>query len=254
MLNSLWGKFAQRTNFVEFKTFKSGQEMLDMFRAYGLDLATENPDYQLVDYMKIGDTWCCWHQKIGGFDKEVCYRDTYKNLALAAAVTSNARIRLWTELNKLGDRVLYHDTDSIIYVSREGEYDIPEGYYLGEWEVECGDIESFVSLGPKTYAYKNSSKELCKAKGFTQNYENSLEINFENFKRLVLKQKEELKTHHRTFKYKMGDCIKTQMLEKVMTFNYEKGLIDWHSLKTYPMGYQKFFPQMDLVFHSEEFS
>lgn len=36
-------------------------------------------------------------------------------LAGAAFVTACGRLRLWDMLNKLDDRVLYHDTDSIIY-------------------------------------------------------------------------------------------------------------------------------------------
>lgn len=51
-------------------------------------------------------------------------------------ITSWARVVLTEQLLKLGDRVLYHDTDSIVYEHRPGEYDIPEGYYLGEWEDE----------------------------------------------------------------------------------------------------------------------
>lgn len=58
-------------------------------------------------------------------------------------------------MNKLGDRVLYHDTDSIIYEYNRNLYNIPEGRYLGEWECETGGnpIIKFTSIGPKSYAY-----------------------------------------------------------------------------------------------------
>lgn len=42
----------------------------------------------------------------------------------------------WEQLNRLGDRVLMNDTDSIIYVFDPKEYNIPEGSMLGDWEIE----------------------------------------------------------------------------------------------------------------------
>lgn len=60
--------------------------------------------------------------------------------------------------DKLGARVLYHDTDSIIYENRLGAFNIPDGRYLGEWECETGGspIIKFVSIGPKCYAYETA--------------------------------------------------------------------------------------------------
>ena len=37
------------------------------------------------------------------------------NVIIAGFCTSWARLKLWSIMNKLGDRVLYHDTDSIIF-------------------------------------------------------------------------------------------------------------------------------------------
>ena len=65
-------------------------------------------------------------------------------------------------MNKLGDGVLYHDTDSIIYsVKDSDQYISPLGEYLGELtdELSCKQIgckgcpghwiEEFISCGPK---------------------------------------------------------------------------------------------------------
>ena len=46
--------------------------------------------------------------------------------------TSWARLKLWAVMQRLGDRVLYHDTDSIIFFVKEGEYIPPLGSYLGQ--------------------------------------------------------------------------------------------------------------------------
>jgi hypothetical protein len=92
-------------------------------------------------------------------------------------------------LEKLDRRVLYYDTDSVIYVSRPVSYDPPLGDYLGELtdEQDAGEhIVEFVSGGPKSYAYKtNKNKETCKVRGFTLNYKKSQLINFESVKDIV---------------------------------------------------------------------
>ena len=69
-------------------------------------------------------------------------------------------------LEKLIRNVLYYDTDSIIFISRPGQYDPPLGDYLGELtdKLEAEEhIVEFVSGGPKNYAYRtNNGKKLCK--------------------------------------------------------------------------------------------
>jgi hypothetical protein len=89
-------------------------------------------------------------------------------------VTSWARLRLYQVLSKLKERVLYHDTDSVIYsMSDPKEEEIPIGNQLGMWSDECKDptsnwIEEFVSLGPKTYAYNTrKGEQVVKCKGIT---------------------------------------------------------------------------------------
>ena len=76
------------------------------------------------------------------------------NVAIAAMTTSYARLRLLDMMRKLLDRVLCTDTDSVIYVSRPGDWEPQLGTVLGEWnnELEDGEshIVSFISLGPKT--------------------------------------------------------------------------------------------------------
>ena len=85
--------------------------------------------------------------------------------------------------------MLYNDTDSVIYVSRPGQYDPPLGDYLGELtdELDRGEhIVEFMYGGPKNYAYKtNTNRETCKVRGFTLNYTNSQLINFDSVKHIV---------------------------------------------------------------------
>ena len=64
------------------------------------------------------------------------------NVTIAAFCTSWARLKLWAVMQRLGDRVLYHDTDSIIFSVKEGEYIPPLGSYLGQLtdELTCKEL------------------------------------------------------------------------------------------------------------------
>ncbi|XP_071032984.1 uncharacterized protein [Parasteatoda tepidariorum] len=79
-------------------------------------------------------------------DKHFVPQDKSTNIFLAAFTTSWARMKLYEEMDKLGESVLYHDTDSIIY-SQNGENDPPIGNFLGDFTDELdGDvITTFVS-------------------------------------------------------------------------------------------------------------
>jgi hypothetical protein len=67
----------------------------------------------------------------------------------------------------------FTDTDSVIFVSRPGDWEPKRGTMLGEWTSELKDNEwiiKFVSDGPKVYSYEtNLGKKKVKCKGFTQN-------------------------------------------------------------------------------------
>ena len=53
------------------------------------------------------------------------------SVVIAAYVTCLARLTLFKIINRLGKRTLYLNTDSTVYVSRPGEFDPPEGSFLG---------------------------------------------------------------------------------------------------------------------------
>ena len=103
------------------------------------------------------------------------------NVIIAGFCTSWATLKLWSVMKKLGNRVLYHDTDSIIFSVKETDTHIPTlGEYLGELtneltckEVGCEGCEighwivEFVSCGPKNYSFKlNTGQNICKVRGF----------------------------------------------------------------------------------------
>ena len=113
---------------------------------------------------------------------EVQYKNTEEfaeqnnkvNVVIAAFTTAYARLKLYDLLDLLQERVLYYDTDSVIYVHKSGKPDPPLGNYLGDLtdELDAGDyITSFVSGGPKNYAYRTKKgKTETKIRGITLDY------------------------------------------------------------------------------------
>jgi hypothetical protein len=165
------------------------------------------------------------------------------NIPIASFVTAQARLKLLNELNKLDKRVLYYDTDSIIYISRENEYEPALGDYLGQFTNELEDKEhiiEFVSAGPKNYAYKtNTGKCQCVVKGFTLNYISSQKINFDSIKNIVLNDQSE-KIHVDQLKFtrnKHNWEINTSVILKKYGFVYDKRILLLDNYETIPYGY-----------------
>ena len=95
------------------------------------------------------------------------------NIVIAAFTTAYARLKLYDLLDLLQERVLYYDTDSVIYVHEPGKPDPPLGNFLGDLtdELDGDHITTFVSGGPKNYAYvTNKGKSQTKIRGITCRY------------------------------------------------------------------------------------
>lgn len=167
---------------------------------------------------------------------------TETSVVHAAFVTAHARLKLYSELEKIDRRVLYFDTDSIIYIARPGEYNPQLGNYLGELtsELDSGDyIEEFVSAGPKNYGYRTKSgKSSCTVKGFTLNSSTTDVINFEAIRRVVLQdQNERIEVEQMRFvRDKHQWTVRTESNFKKYRFVYNKRFL-FNDLSTLPYGY-----------------
>ncbi|XP_042913586.1 uncharacterized protein [Parasteatoda tepidariorum] len=146
-------------------------------------------------------------------------------------------------MDKLGDSVLYHDTDSIIYAST-GDNDPPLENFLGEFTDELdGDvITSFVSGGAKNYAYRTASgKTCCKVRGFSLNFRNSEILNFDSVKHLVCSLDRETtiplcnpsKIVRQPKKRKVVNMTETKKYRMV----YDKRIINETDYTTLPYGF-----------------
>jgi hypothetical protein len=82
------------------------------------------------------------------------------NVAVAAYITTQARMKLYEYLRELGESALYRDTDSVIYIQKVDEAPkVETGDYLGDLTDDLEEfgsgsyIEEFVSGGPKNWIY-----------------------------------------------------------------------------------------------------
>ena len=124
------------------------------------------------------------YRNVGEFAKQ----NNKVNVVIAAFTTAYARLKLYDLLDLLQERVLYYDTDSVIYVHQPGKPDPPLGNYLGDLTDELnGDyITSFVSGGPKNYAYSTKKgKTDTKIRGITLDYAATGKINHDVIRELV---------------------------------------------------------------------
>ena len=66
------------------------------------------------------------------FGENFVLPDPKTNVVIAAFTTAYARLQLYEELDRLGERVLYYDTDSVIYLTQPGEPEPQLGNYIGD--------------------------------------------------------------------------------------------------------------------------
>ena len=169
------------------------------------------------------------------------------NIVIAAFTTAYARLKLYDLLDLLQERVLYYDTDSVIYVHEPGKPDPPLGDYLGDLtdELDAGDyITTFISGGPKNYAYlTNNGKSITKIRGITLNYDASKTINMDVMRHLVdlyvdchIQDKVTVGIPYKITRDKKEKNIVTKRMEKDYRVVYNKRVVK-ENYKTVPYGY-----------------
>ena len=223
-LNSLWGKFGQS---LDKKTTVYVDKACDWFKILTNQRRGVIKD---LDFHDLGVPDVLYVTYIENKNNDRALDTT--SIAIAAMTTSHARLKLYNELDLLGDRVMYFDTDSIIYVDIDDPnvHNIPDGKFLGDWECETKGmpIHEFVSIAPKSYGYKYYDEEgvlhvECKFKGFTLNCENRKKINFDTMKALVDGELDEITTNNMRFdKDVKTGVITTTNMRKTAKMHYKK--------------------------------
>ncbi|KAK7580532.1 hypothetical protein V9T40_001161 [Parthenolecanium corni] len=177
-LNSLWGKFGQRTNQAQDEFVKDPWRFYEILRD---DTLTDiNVLYVSEEMLQVS------YRKIDHFIENI-YNT---NIMIAIFTTAHGRLALYEAMEKIGRNMIYCDTDSVIYSIPNGqENPIEYGELLGEWTNELsGDdyINKWLATGPKSYHFQTrDGKKVTKVKGFTLHHKNSQVINAETMERLI---------------------------------------------------------------------
>ena len=157
------------------------------------------PEKQVFDFLFANDEvlYVNWRYR-----EDAIEAAPHTNVLIAAYTTAQARMKLYEHLEKLGRRLLYYDTESCIFVSRDDEareYSPPLGSLLGDMTDELKSfgygtyIKTFLIGGPKFYSFQafcpGSGKifESCKVKGISLNFMNSMRINLDSIRYLIEK-------------------------------------------------------------------
>ena len=188
-LNMLWGKFVQTPKATTTRFITGYEDYVKLWFDNQVDKST-------LMFRRIRD----------GLDfMEVKYAynaslraPTNTHYYLGGSCTAQARLKLTSMLRQVGpERALYCDTDSVVYVQREGDDVVETGEALGHWSSELDDGvwgEEFLALAPKCYMLryneagrlKEKESGILKAKGVTLTVQNVKEIHAESMRRIIM--------------------------------------------------------------------
>ncbi|XP_032241520.2 uncharacterized protein LOC116620088 [Nematostella vectensis] len=229
-LNCMWGKFGEQTN---PRRTQYVDEAKDFF-ALLLD-----DHIEVTDVLIVNDDMLQVHYKMS---EEFQRAKPHTSVVVAAVTTCWARLELYKLLYRLGERCLYHDTDSVIFTQRPGEWEPPLGDHLGELtsELAGGDfIDHFASTGPKSYGYTTySGKTECKVKGLHLNLRTSEKVNFGTMLDLLeddIGGVRRVELPHTIQRDTLKKTLHTVTTEKTFKVVYNKRVR--RGMRTYPYGH-----------------
>jgi hypothetical protein len=230
-LNSCWGKFCEQNNKTKSVYIKSEQKWSELKNDITKEIVNVHHlthDVIAID-MKCAET----------FEDE----PTFTCDIIGIFTTSLARLHLYEVLEKTNFRTLYFDTDSVLFIEKEGENILSTGDLLGELTDElprATHITNFASSGPKSYTYKRSDGALTvKLKGITLNHKNSQVVNYNSVRDVVIDKikKIRLPLAKEFVRVKHEGIIYNRPLTKTYKKTFTKRVIINNSLDSVPYGY-----------------
>lgn len=236
-INSVWGKHCQRHVLEECQFFGEYDEAADeMFKAIENDASGIN---EFISFTEYGEMHML-KTRVTGSGKISLHNDY---LPAGVFVPAYARLKLLSLLEPLGKRVLYHDTDSIIYIHDKtpGMYNPTFGEALGDFAEEKPSkigITKFCASAPKSYALKiKDGNDVIKVKGLSLKHGHKNQMTFEKILG-VIKNSGQISNPQMTFKNTPGKNIETVYFEKVFKFTKSDLKGDLHEDGyIYPHGY-----------------
>jgi hypothetical protein len=194
----MWGKWAQNQNKIQTTIVHSEKEFHGLLTSPGTEVTN-------LIFPNDDVAWVSWK-----YSEENVAAGKNVNVAVAAYITTQARLKLYEYLSELGESVLYCDNDSGDFLLKHNDRpQMKTGDYLGDLTNELEEygpdsfIQEFVSGGPKNYAFsvfcpstgKRTTK--CKVKGITLNYANLKVVNFTALRDMILENAAPVHVHNR---------------------------------------------------------
>lgn len=185
MLNNLWGRFGLRNFGLSKSTvMEDPAELCKLLDDKSIDIT--GVDYLNKDVVMVTSIT----------KEDFVEEHESSNVLLSLYTTSCARIHLYSLMKCVvetpGCKILYTDTDSIIYVHPKGMNPLRTGLHLGDLtdEYPDHDIVEWVCAGSKQYGLKLSRKadgkieHTIKMRGITLNYDVMVtqNLHYETFK------------------------------------------------------------------------
>ena len=124
---SLWGKFGERQNKPVTHCITQPSQLFQLL---------EDPVNEIHSVRTCSEDVM---ELVVSKAKHEFQRSFKQNVFIAAFTTSLPHLKLYEALDFLGDRVLYYDTDSVIYKTKQGQEKLPLGPYLGQFTDELDD-------------------------------------------------------------------------------------------------------------------
>ncbi|XP_053536862.1 uncharacterized protein mcf2lb isoform X1 [Ictalurus punctatus] len=234
-LNSLWGKMCQRPDRSNTTLIRDPAKFLQF-------MFSDIYNVSQFSFLNEEVVMVQWR-----YADERLIKPLNANVFIGIFTTAYARLELYNLMDRLDQRCLYTDTDSVIFKSKEGDWMPPLSDYLGGLtsELDDGDqIVEFVSAGPKTYGYKTmKGKTTMKAKGITLNCINSEIVNLKSLTELVDERVKNpdhtghlVTTHNQIVRDKKGFHLRNKSQLKRFRVVYDKRVL-LSDFTTLPYGY-----------------
>ena len=232
-LNSLWGKFGQNPKMLKKEYINNESDFYKL-------ILNDKIENIAISFLKNDNILYITYDEKNEFIKQNYNTSIY----IACFTSAHARLRLYDMLDKIGEKVCYYDTDSIVYAEDDTNKHIFKniGDSLGEWTNELKDnhIEYWSCSCPKDYGYiKDNGKYTGKVKGFRITAETENKMNFENRINLINGSIHNIPINYFQFKIE-NKQIFTHNLTKDWSFQFNKRRIVKvcnDEIDTLPFGY-----------------
>lgn len=183
LMNSLYGKFAQKITGQE-KIYHIDNLNEEQYKKFFID---DNPNLEI----SIVDDFVYVKEKVSN------YIPRFINPIYSIYITAKARIELYKYMNKLGNKVLYVDTDSVFTKS-----EIETSSKIGGMKHEYL-LKDCVLIKPKMYLGQTKDKDIIKIKGFTLHDENgNLRYSYDEIKNKLANEEKFKVEFQRFIKFK----------------------------------------------------